>query len=61
MRKVPVLLVIPAPPLKLNALKGQAKVARGKRESESAPPRVTGPENLPLKAKPRDSANPICG
>jgi hypothetical protein len=48
-------------PLKLNALKGQAKVARGKRESERAPPRVTYPKTLPLTAKPRDSANPICG
>jgi hypothetical protein len=46
---------------KLKALKGRTIIARGKRDSGSAPPRVTTSENKPLIAKPRDSAKLICG
>jgi hypothetical protein len=45
----------------LKALKGRTIIARGKCESASAPPRVKGPQKKPLTAKPRDSANLICG
>ncbi|HUA65478.1 MAG TPA: family 78 glycoside hydrolase catalytic domain [Alphaproteobacteria bacterium] len=46
---------------KLEALKGRTILARGKRDSGSAPPRVTTPQNEPLTANRRDSANLICG
>ena len=46
---------------KPKALKGRPIVARGKCESESAPPRVRFEEFQPLTAKPRDSAKLICG
>jgi hypothetical protein len=45
----------------LKALKGRTVLARGKRDSGSAPPRVAMPQNKPLTAIPRDSANLICG
>jgi hypothetical protein len=46
---------------KLKALKGRSIIARGKRESASAPPRVKRLQKRPLLAKPRSSANLICG
>jgi hypothetical protein len=49
---------------KLKALKGRPIVARGKRESVSAPPRVNVTQILPHLSRncgTRDSANLICG
>ena len=52
---------------KLKALKGRTILARGKRESASAPPRVLSQKLWPLTAKPREiasgaaTANLICG
>jgi hypothetical protein len=45
----------------LSTLKGYTILARGKRESESAPPRVTSYKYKPLIPKLRDSAKLMCG
>jgi len=45
----------------MSTLKGYKMIARGKRESASAQPRVIAPKNKPLIAKPRESANLVCG
>jgi hypothetical protein len=46
---------------KLKALKGRTIVDQGKRESVSASPWVKVIRVLALFAKPRDSANLVCG
>ena len=45
----------------LSALKGHRILAQGKREAASAPPWVISYANKPVAAKPRESANLICG